>query len=147
MNEAPGPASNERAATNRTSPIGRMSIARRAFADHNAGFMKRLIVGLATTAVMSGGLGLAGLGLAGTAQADPDPYGYGPHQWCPGQPMSGASWPGDDVIWDLNVCHTYYRVGYGRGNVAVKWGAPSIWDGPNPPPPPPPPGVPPLWVP
>jgi hypothetical protein len=40
--------------------------------------MKRLIVGLATSVLVSGGLGLAGLG-AGTAQA----Y-TGPFRWCPG---------------------------------------------------------------
>jgi hypothetical protein len=46
--------------------------------------MKRtLIAGLATAAVVSGGLGLA----AGTAQADPQ--SQGPFQWCPGQPLPG----------------------------------------------------------
>jgi hypothetical protein len=37
--------------------------------------MRRLIAGLATTVLVSGGLGLAGLGLASAAHAD-----NGPHQ-------------------------------------------------------------------
>jgi hypothetical protein len=32
------------------------------------------------------------------------------------------------VRWDSNVCHTYYCVNFGTGNVAS-----NIWDGPNPP--------------
>jgi hypothetical protein len=116
-------------------------IARRAFADDNSGFMKRLIAGLATAAVMSGGLGLAGLGLAGTAQADPTEDWYGPHQWCPGQSMAMPGGPGYNVPWNMHACHTFYNVKYGQGNVT-----PMIWDGPNPPPlvrtP-----APPLWVP
>jgi hypothetical protein len=43
------------------------------------------------------------------------------------------------VIWDNNICHTYYYyVYFGQGNVAQ-----NIWDGDDapPPPPPPPPGL------
>ena len=38
------------------------------------------------------------------------------------------------VIWDNNVCHSYYIVYHGQGNVAQ-----NIWDGANPPGPLPPP--------
>ena len=50
------------------------------------------------------------------------------------------------VIWDNNVCHEYWYVYHGQGNVAQ-----NIWDGPNPPGPPPgqgfvpPPPIPPGW--
>jgi len=42
------------------------------------------------------------------------------------------------VIWDNSVCHTYWYVYPGQGNVAE-----NIWegDGPPPPPPPPPPAI------
>ena len=71
---------------------------------------------LATTVVLSGGLGLAGLGLgAGTAQAGPIfgpsyeggncPGGITCTHWCPGDPLI----PGSSVItWDWNVCHDWY---------------------------------------
>jgi hypothetical protein len=88
--------------------------------------MRRGIARLATTVLVSGGLGLAGLSLgAGTAQAD------GPFQWCPGQ------WVPDDAAWDMGVCHTWFWVDSGQGNVA-----PAVWDGDNPPLPPPPPDCP-----
>jgi hypothetical protein len=42
----------------------------------------------------------------------------------------------------MNVCHTWYFVAYGQGNVANNYGAPpgvpNVWDGDNPPAPPPP---------
>lgn len=50
------------------------------------------------------------------------------------------------VIWDTNICHEYWFVYFGQGNVAN-----NIWDGPNPPGPPPgqgfvpPPPIPPGW--
>ena len=96
--------------------------------------MKRRIPRLATTVLVSGGLGLAALGLgAGIANAG------GPYQWCPGQGM-----PNDDpVVWDMSVCHTWYAVHYGQGNVPYADGRPSyIWDGDNPPGPPPQPWTP-----
>ena len=67
--------------------------------------MKRGIAGLATTVLLSGGLGLAGLGLsAGIAEALPS--------WCPGQPL-----PNPNVNWDMGLCH-YYSVDQ-NGAVAV----------------------------
>lgn len=107
-------------------------------AVHN---VKRIVAG----ALLSGGVAVAGMALAaGTAHAD----WYGPHQWCPGQSMNLPTGPGKDWVWDMNVCHTWYSVGYAQGNVPSSYGAPSyIWDGDNPPPRPPPPGPLPLWVP
>jgi hypothetical protein len=91
--------------------------------------MKRtLIAGLATAALMSSGLGLA----AGTAQA----ANQGPYEWCPGQPMSYPG-PGGEFVWDMTVCHTWYRVDFGKGNVPRNSPPPpesNIWDGDNPPP-------------
>jgi hypothetical protein len=65
---------------------------------------RTLIAGLATAALVSGGLGLAGLGLAaGTAQAQPSFVPLA--TWCPGQPVPGYP----PVVWDMNVCHDYYE--------------------------------------
>jgi len=93
---------------------------------------------IAMTALVAGGLGLSGLGLAaGPAQADPWPgceKEAGPCHWCPGDeaPHTGNHVT-DPVVWDWNVCHTYWYVYPGQGNVANL-----IWDGDDPPPPPPP---------
>jgi hypothetical protein len=86
-------------------------------------------------ALLSGGLAVASLGLGvGTAQAIPD----GPHTWCPGQSRGAPNGPGPGTLWDWNVCHTFYFVGYGQGNVPASYGeASSIWEGDNPPGPPP----------
>jgi hypothetical protein len=98
-----------------------------------------LIVGLAATALVSTGLGFA-VG-EGTAHAQPgipfaaDDDDWGPpHHWCPGQPApdTGNSVT-DPIHWDWNVCHTYYFVYEGMGNVSNV-----TWDGANPPPKPPP---------
>jgi hypothetical protein len=133
--------------------------------------MKRVFVGLATTVLASGGLGLAGLG-AGTAEAACTPdtggyaCGYGPNLWCPGDSVySDQGGPDNGVNWDMNVCHTWYRVAQGAGNVPVperpgsNENSSTVWEGPNPPPPalpppPAPPGLPPppgmcwsMWIP
>jgi len=85
--------------------------------------MKISIGGLATTLLVSGCFGLAGLELgAGTAHADDR---YGPHQWCPGQSMEWPTGPWNQVDWDMNVCHTWYVVGIGQGNVPERSGGPS----------------------
>ncbi|MDT5059276.1 MAG: hypothetical protein QOF66_7642, partial [Mycobacterium sp.] len=96
----------------------------------------------------SGGLALAGLGLAaGTAQADP--FAAQPHSWCPGQAL-----PFNNIQWDMGVCHTWYTVPFGQGNVRmvdlqgnpldsfISADIPAPMLTPPPPPPPPPPGTP-----
>jgi hypothetical protein len=100
--------------------------------------MKRVCVGLTLAALMFGGLGLTGLG-AGAAGADP----VGPYQWCPGQrPIQ--------VDWDQSVCHTWWKVGHGQGNlegtVIVADGTPldDMWEGADPPASVPPPNLPPF---
>jgi hypothetical protein len=101
--------------------------------------MRPLIVGVATSVLVSGGLGLASLGLAaGTAHAWPN----GPYQWCPGQSLPQTGDPSHPVVWDMSRCHTWWHVGPTQGNVG-----PYVWDGDNPPPAPPPAPPPPLWVP
>ena len=81
--------------------------------------MKLGVAGLATTLLVSGGLGLIGSGLAaGTAQAEPGfalsrgpfPEVRGPYQWCPGDPLP---YNDPNVVWDMSVCHTWYAVNYG----------------------------------
>lgn len=82
----------------------------------------RFLRSVAAGALATGILATAGLGLsAGTAQAKP----RGPYQWCPGQHL-----PETDVVWDMNVCHTWYWVDYGfqanRGHF--------VYEGDTPPP-------------
>ena len=104
--------------------------------------VKRIMAG----GLLSGGIAVAGLGLgAGAAQAT-----TGPFTWCPGQAMDWPSGPNmsygvkpkltDRYVWDMNVCHTWYKVPDGWGN--VPWIAPNgqntltssyVWDGDNPP--------------
>jgi hypothetical protein len=61
--------------------------------------MKRAIVGLATTLLISGGLGLAGF----------------PQQWwCPGMPIPRG------VMWNMATCHEFhYEIGPNGTQVAV----------------------------
>jgi hypothetical protein len=65
----------------------------------------------------------------------PDHPDWGPaHHWCPGEePVTTGNHITDPLNWDWNVCHTYYYVWPGMGNVSSL-----IWDGENPPPKPPP---------
>jgi len=108
--------------------------------------MKRLIVGLSITVLVWGGV--AGVVDAGIAQAQPSgpvPLGSwpgcpedspsGPCRWCPGDPpVQTGNLRTNPVVWDTNVCHTYWYVYFGQGNVAQ-----NIFEGDAPPPPPPPP--------
>lgn len=105
--------------------------------------MKR-IPRLATTVGAAAALAAAGLALdASTARSDPFPAQ--PHNWCPGQAL-----PFNNIQWDMGVCHTWYIVPFGQGNVRmVDLRGHSIdsfiSDGPAPmltPPPPPPPAPP-----
>ncbi len=100
-------------------------------------------------ALMSFAITSAGFGsLAGTAQAlpggptpqqawpgCPDENPSGPCRWCPGDPpVQTGNLRVNPVVWDNNVCHTYWYVHHGQGNVAQ-----NIFEGEAPPPPPPPP--------
>jgi len=103
---------------------------------------KRIIAG----AFVSAGLAMTGLGLyAGVADAQVPPGG--PNTWCPGDPpVETGNKKYNPVRWDEGMCHEYWFVYSGQGNVAL-----NIWDGPNPPGPPPgqgfrpPPPIPPGW--
>jgi hypothetical protein len=62
--------------------------------------MRKRIVGLATTALVTGGLGLAGFALTpGTAQAEPGPFPA--YHWCPGDDW----FPWWGFNWDWGTCH------------------------------------------
>jgi hypothetical protein len=98
-----------------------------------------IVAGLATAALVSGGVGLAGLGV-GTAHADDD-YGPaamvngicdGPNQWCPGDSLFHLTQNHvyNPVTWDMNVCHTYWHVAPDQANQGQ-----GIYEGPDPPPP------------
>jgi hypothetical protein len=82
--------------------------------------MKRVIAGIATAALMSGGLWLG----AGAAHADSG-------TWCPGQPMPftgrGMFEIKDWHSWDMNVCHDWWVVNMGQGNVGPYPN--NLWDG------------------
>ena len=92
--------------------------------------MKRLIVGLATTALLSSGV--AGVLGAGTADGQPLPapqswpgcpadHPEGPCHWCPGDPpVQTGNLRVNPVVRDANVCHTYWYVRPGQGHVAQK---------------------------
>ena len=78
---------------------------------------------ITTGTLLSVGVAVASLGLgAGTAHAT-----AGPFTWCPGQSMNYPPGPDtsfgvnpvltDHYVWDMNVCHTWYRVETGWGNV------------------------------
>src|SRR5882757_6958590 len=90
---------------------------------------KRILAG----ALLSAGVALAGVGLAeGTAQAlpggpvplsawpgCPEDNPSGPCHWCPGDPpVQTGNLRVYPVVWDNNVCHTYWYVYSGQGNVA-----------------------------
>ena len=97
--------------------------------------MKKTIAG----ALLAGSLAVIGAGVVtGTAQAEP--FSPQPHSWCPGQGL-----PYRGIEWDMGVCHTWYIVPMGQGNVrfgGTTNGSVVAADVPapvfNPPPPPPP---------
>ena len=97
---------------------------------------KRIARGILACGALAAGLALA----TGTAHAEPalgpiliaPPPQGGPYTWCPGDrldeginPATGKGAPGN-VVWDNNICHTWYYVDWGYGNIS-----PSVWDGPN----------------
>ncbi|MBO0677571.1 hypothetical protein JRC04_08870 [Mycolicibacterium sp. S2-37] len=104
---------------------------------------QRVVAGV----LMSAGLAVSGLGLsAGVADAQVPPTG--PFTWCPGDPpVETGNKKYNPVRWNESICHEYWLVYHGQGNVAQ-----NVWDGPNPPGPPPgqgvgtpPPPLPPGW--
>ena len=67
---------------------------------------------LAASVTAAGAVAAAGLALgAGSTQAQ-DPAN--PTQWCPGQAL-----PESMIRWDMNVCHTWFYVPMGTGNVKL----------------------------
>lgn len=97
-----------------------------------------------TLSVAATGFGMAG-GAAQAMPAAPFPQGSwpgcpedspeGPCRWCPGDPpVQTGNLRINPVVWDENVCHTYWYVYHGQGNVAD-----NIFEGDTPPAPPPPP--------
>ena len=92
---------------------------------------KHGIVKLTTTLALTGVIGLVAAGsFAAPVYAAPP---GGPYTWCPGDDPGGG--PGGPFNspgppnWDWNICHTFFTVNWGQGNVS-----PTIWDGLNPPP-------------
>jgi hypothetical protein len=94
---------------------------------------------IAAATLLPGGVAIAGLGLApGTAHAENwcspaamvNKVCYGPNQWCPGDSLFHLTenHVANPIKWDMNVCHTYYYVPWGQGNVGG-----DIWEGTNPP--------------
>jgi len=68
---------------------------------------------LMTTAAATAAMGLAGLGVsAGMAAAQPGTATV--NQWCPGQGL-----PFQEIRWDMNVCHNWFMVPFGKGNVSM----------------------------
>jgi hypothetical protein len=111
---------------------------RKEAAMYNTRALKKAIVG----ALLAGSVAVSGVGLTtGTAQADP--FAAQPHTWCPGQGL-----PFRGIEWDMGVCHTWYVVPVGQGNVRFAGSTDGSFvsaDIPAPiftPPPPPPPAPP-----
>jgi hypothetical protein len=104
--------------------------------------MRRTVIALAAAALVTGGVGLS-TGTALACNGAWGPCGYGPNRWCPGDSLyMDRGGPYQGVVWDMTVCHTWYRVGEGAGNVFEGPNNQSdVWEGDDPPPPaePPPP--------
>lgn len=105
--------------------------------------MRHVVVG----ALTFGAVAAVGSGLGAGSAAAENPQGT----WCPGQPLPAP--PTVTFDWDMNVCHDWWYVPAGQGNVKVTdintgepvdfayyWiGSPPVRT-PPPPPPPPAPG-------
>jgi len=104
---------------------------------HSTGTCKKIIAGGLLSAALAGGLGLTAVTTAARADAwpgCPDDHPSGPCHWCPGSPsVQTGNHVTNPVRWDESVCHTYWYVYSGQGNVAQ-----NIFEGDAPPPPPPP---------
>lgn len=100
------------------------------------------------TVVLTGTVAVAALAL-GTGTAQADPFAAQPHSWCPGKAL-----PFNNIQWNMGVCHTWYTVPFGQGNVRmvdlrgnpldsfISADIPAPMLTPPPPPPPLPPGTP-----
>ena len=104
---------------------------------HSTGTCKKIIAWGLLSAALAGGLGLTAVTTAARADAwpgCPDDHPSGPCHWCPGSPpVQTGNHVTNPVRWDESVCHTYWYVYSGQGNVAQ-----NIFEGDPPPPPPPP---------
>ena len=102
----------------------------------------RILKPIIAGALPSPSVAFTGIGLgAGIAHAT-----KGPFTWCPGQSMDWPSGPNssrsiaEPYVWDMKVCHTWYVVADGWGNVPhIEAGQQTlhdsnVWDGDNPPP-------------
>jgi hypothetical protein len=73
--------------------------------------MKRMLRRAATA--VAAGATIAGLAVgAGAAQAEP--FIPPANNWCPGEAL-----PFSNIQWDMSVCHTWYIVPFGQGNVRM----------------------------
>ncbi len=109
---------------------------------------------IAATAILFSSVFMTGIAVPTGAQAQPGnawpgcppESPEGPCRWCPGDPpVQTGNVKVNPVVWDNNVCHTYWYVTPGQGNVAN-----NIFEGAAPPPPPPAapgftPPIPPGW--
>lgn len=92
--------------------------------------LKNAIAGGLLSAAIAAGL----IATSGTASADawpgcPNDHPAGPCRWCPGDPpVQTGNLRVNPVRWDANVCHTYWYVDHGQGNVAQ-----NIFEGATPP--------------
>jgi hypothetical protein len=102
---------------------------------HSVVALKKILAG----GLLSAGLAVGLVAMGDTAVASawpgcPDNHPEGPCHWCPGNPpVSTGNHVTNPVRWDESVCHTYWYVYFGQGNVAQ-----NIFEGEVPPPPPPP---------
>jgi hypothetical protein len=109
--------------------------------EETTGNVRRKFERIVAGTVLAGGVAMAGssvVAVTAHAQHGPPPLNHWPScteehpqgNWCPGQPLPPTgNHITNQLRWDNNVCHTYYYVNFGTGNVAS-----NIWDGPNPPP-------------
>src|ERR1700760_184349 len=104
---------------------------------HSTGTLGKIIAGGLLSAALAGGLGLTADTAPARADAWPgcsEDHPSGPCHWCPGNPpVQTGNHVTNPVRWDESVCHTYWYVYFGQGNVAQ-----TIFEGDAPPPPPPP---------
>jgi hypothetical protein len=102
---------------------------------HSVGTLKKILAGALLSAGLAVGLVVTGdTAVASAWPGCPDNHPEGPCHWCPGNPpVPTGNHVTNPVRWDESVCHTYWYVYFGQGNVAQ-----NIFEGEVPPPPPPP---------